>query len=86
MGNYSFFIYIGCIVAIIIVGRFLILPLRKIIKLIINSLLGALLLYIINMVGAQWGFHIGLNWGTLACTGLLGIPGVVLLVVLKCII
>jgi len=35
--------------------------LRKLIKLIINSIIGILLLFIINKVGEAWNFHIGIN-------------------------
>lgn len=85
MENYAFLVYIGCIIMILILGRIFIFPLKKILKLIINSAVGAILIYIINIVGASFNFHIGLNWGTILCSGILGIPGVVLLIVLKLI-
>ena len=85
MGEYAFLVYIGCIIMILILGRIFIFPLKKILKLIINSAVGAILIYIINIVGASFNFHIGLNWGTILCSGILGIPGVVLLIVLKLI-
>lgn len=83
MENYALFIYIVCIMAILIVGRMLIFPIKKILKLIINSVLGAGVLYIINIIGANFNFHIGLNWWTIFCTGIFGVPGLVLVIVLK---
>lgn len=83
MENYSFLLYVVCIIFIIIVGKIFILPLKKILKLVINSLLGAGIIYIINMVGLNFGFHIGLNWYTILCSGLLGIPGVILFFIIK---
>jgi len=35
--------------------------LKKLIKLIINSIIGILLLFLINKVGSIWNFHIGIN-------------------------
>ena len=56
------------------------------IKLLINSILGGVLIYIVNIVGASFNFHVGLNFGTAIFTGLLGIPGVVVLVLVKVLI
>lgn len=83
MENYAFLVYIGCIVMILIIGKIFIFPLKKIFKLVINSAIGGMLIYIINIVGANFNFHIGLNWWTILCTGILGIPGVILVVLLK---
>ncbi len=83
MENYAFLVYIGCIVMILIIGKIFIFPLKKIFKLVMNSAIGAMLIYIINLVGANFNFHIGLNWWTILCSGILGIPGVILVVLLK---
>ncbi len=79
----TFFI---CIISIIIFGKIFIIPLKKIIKLLINSILGGILIYIINIIGANFNFHIGLNIITAIFTGVLGIPGVILLVIIKMIL
>ena len=76
----------GCIIAIVIIGKILLFPIKKILKLLINSILGAVLIFVINLVGATWGFTIGLNIWTALCVGILGIPGVILLVILKLIL
>lgn len=86
MGNYSFLFYVFCIIVFIIIGKIFIVPSKKIIKLIINSVLGAVTIYIINLIGVSTGFHIGLNWWTILCSGFLGIPGVILVVILKILI
>lgn len=82
----SVIIYLACLIVIFIVGKIFFVPLKSIFKLLINSILGGILIYIVNIVGASFGFHIGLNVGTALFTGLLGVPGVVFLVVLKLII
>ena len=53
--------YLACICFIFIIGRIFIVPLKKILKLIINSIFGGLIIYVINLIGANFGFHIGLN-------------------------
>ena len=75
-------IYLACIIAIFIVGKIFIIPIKIITKLIINSFLGAVLLYVINIVGTVCGLHIGINVVTALVVGILGIPGAMLLTVL----
>ena len=76
-------IYLGCLIGIIVIGKIFIVPIKFIIKLLINSIIGGILLYLINLVGAIWGFHIGINIITAVIVGLLGIPGAILLVVVQ---
>ncbi|MDO5556234.1 MAG: pro-sigmaK processing inhibitor BofA family protein [Clostridia bacterium] len=54
-------VFLACIMAIIIFGKIFIIPLKKIVKLIINSILGGSLIIVINWIGAIFNFHIGLN-------------------------
>lgn len=83
MGEYAFLVYIGCIILILIIGKLFLLPIKKIFKLVINSIIGGILIYVINIIGSGFNFHIGLNWWTILCSGFLGIPGVILLIILK---
>ena len=76
-------VYIGCIIGIFIIGKIFIVPIKVIMKLILNTILGAILLYIINIIGASFNFHIGINLITTLVTGILGIPGVILLILLQ---
>ena len=78
--------YLACICFIFIFGRIFIVPLKKILKLVLNSILGGIVIFIINLVGANFGFHIGLNFFTSILIGLLGLPGVVCLIVVKLLI
>ena len=82
----SFLVIVGCIIAIAVIGKILLFPIKKIVKLLINSILGAILIFFINLIGSAWGFTIGLNVITALCVGILGIPGVILLVILKLIL
>ena len=78
--------YLACICFIFIFGRIFIVPFKKILKLIINSVLGGLTIYIINLIGAGFNFHIGLNIFTSILVGLLGLPGAVCLIIVKLLI
>lgn len=77
------FTILTCIIVFWIIGRVFSIPIKAIFKLIVNSILGGLLIFIINLVGNAFSFHIGLNIGTAILVGILGIPGAVLLIILK---
>mgnify|MGYP001623554913 CR=1 FL=1 len=72
-----------CIIFLLIFGKIFLLPVKKIFKLVINTGLGALAIFIINTIGTSFGFHIGLNIINALIVGILGIPGAVLLILLK---
>ena len=78
--------YLACICFIFIFGRIFIVPIKKILKLVLNSVLGGLIIFIINLIGAHFGFHIGLNIFTSVLVGLLGLPGAVCLIIVKLLI
>lgn len=82
----SVIIYLACLIVIIIIGKIFYVPLKHIVKLIINSLLGGLLIYIVNVIGVSFNFHIGLNAVTAIFVGILGVPGVIVLILVKLII
>lgn len=74
-------VYVSCIIGIIIIGKIFIVPIKWILRLVINSLLGSVLIYIINLAGGAFSLHIGINVFTSIIVGLLGIPGAILLAV-----
>ena len=76
-------IFIACIAILVVFGKSFAWPIKLITKLIINSALGALLIFIINLVGTSFNFHIGLNVINSIIVGILGIPGAVLLILIK---
>ena len=78
--------FLACICFIFIFGRIFIMPIRKILKIILNSILGGVAIYLINFTGANFGFHIGLNIFTSLMIGLLGLPGSVCLIIIKLLI
>lgn len=79
-------IFLACICFLFILGRIFIIPIKWICKLIFNSILGALLIFAINLIGSIWGFHIGLNCLTAIIVGMLGIPGTIFLIIISLLI
>lgn len=63
------------ILALYIVGYLLLAPVKFLFKLVINSILGGVLLLLINWVGSFWDFQIPLSLISAVCVGALGIPG-----------
>lgn len=76
-------IYILCLIGIVIIGKIFIIPIKWIVKLLINSVLGIAILYLINLVGTIFGLHIGINVVTALTVGILGIPGAILLIIIS---
>ena len=52
-------------------------------KLIYSTLIGGIALLCINFFTGFFGYHIPLNFVTSIIVGLLGVPGILLLIVLK---
>ena len=86
MGLTSILVMIGCVLTMVVVGKIFLFPLKLLLKLVFNTIIGAAIIYIINLIGANFGFHIGLNLVTSLVVGILGIPGAILLVILQFII
>ena len=58
-------------------------PIGWILKLIIHAAMGYAFLFIFNFVGAWFDISLGMNSFNAIITGLLGIPGVILLLLIK---
>lgn len=74
METNSIIAFLACVIVLFLIGKVFVLPLKKVLKLIVNSILGGVLIYIINFTLATFNFHIGLNIGTSIFVGILGIP------------
>lgn len=82
--NQGTVIFLICVCFLVFFGKILISPLKKILKILLNSILGGILLFIINYFGnIFFGFQIGVNIWTSLFVGILGIPGAVLLIVIN---
>lgn len=73
---------LGALVVFVIAGICL-KPIKTIIKLMTNCVLGGVMLLLINLFGSHFGIHIGVNPITSVAVGLLGVPGVIGLLLLQ---
>ena len=83
MDNRIILVFIACIAILAVNFNKIEHDKESILKLIGNSLLGALIIFLINLVGTSFNFHIGLSIINSIIVGILGIPGACLLVLLK---
>ncbi|WEG12756.1 pro-sigmaK processing inhibitor BofA family protein [Pullulanibacillus sp. KACC 23026] len=75
-------IAVGIIVLFLLFGTAL-KPFRFIGSLVVKLLIGGLLLFFLNILGTSIGLHIPINAITTVITGILGLPGLAALVVIK---
>lgn len=69
------------IFALYVVGYIFLVPIKIILRLVINSVAGAISILLINWIGGYWGIHISLNVLSAVIVGILGVPGAILLAV-----
>ena len=74
--------FIVAIFALIIVLKLIALPFKIITKFIINSIIGGIILAILAFLG----IGITIYWWTVALTGLLGIPGLIIALIISVIL
>lgn len=75
--------WVAGILLVLAFGKSLKVPLRLVLKLVINTLLGGMVLLLINLAGQYIDFRISLNLFSAMIVGILGLPGVILLIILK---
>ena len=66
--------------------RLLKTPIRLALKLLLHALAGFVGLGLFNLIGGPAGLSLGLNWINALVTGVLGLPGLGLLVLIKYIV
>lgn len=79
-------VYILAVLGICLIAKIFSAPIKLIIKLLINALMGGIALVVLNWIGSFFNFHIELNFFSALITGALGIPGIIILIILKSII
>ena len=75
--------YVFGLLLLYVLARVLVIPVRMLLRVLANGILGGLLLMAANLVGTVGGFYLPVNPVTALVAGFLGIPGVVLLLVLQ---
>lgn len=86
MGIEVIFAYIFGIMMLFLVAKLLLIPIKIIWKLAINALVGGLTLLLVNFIGGFFGLYIPINIITALTTGILGVPGVVMILILQYIL
>ena len=74
----NYLMYIAAVAVLIVVLKILTLPIKLIGKFVINSVIGGIILYFL----AKFGIMVAITWWVLALTGLFGIPGLGIAVLL----
>ena len=78
-------IALGMLCAFVVLGviQLFSAPLRLALKVLLNTLLGFAALFLLNLASGVTGFTLGLNLLNALIVGILGVPGLVLLALLK---
>lgn len=71
-----------CLIVLVLVSLFF-KQLKGFFALILNTILGWAGLYIFNLAFASYGFFIGVNIASATVVGVLGLPGLLLMIILK---
>ncbi len=75
--------YFVGIVLLFLIGRAFLVPIKILLKLVYNAIIGGIVIVLINIIGGLFDFNLALNFGTALVVGFLGVPGVILLIILK---
>ncbi len=79
----QFFIAIALLFLLLVVFKLFSAPLRLALKIGLNTALGFLALAVLDWLGPLLGLHIGVNLINALIVGILGLPGLALLVLLQ---
>ncbi len=71
------------ILAIVLIGKILMFPLKLIWKLVVNGVIGCVALIIINWLSPYTGIFIEITPLRAVVAGLLGLPGIIILSILS---
>ena len=76
-----------CIIAgillLLLFFKILAKPIKWILKLLLNALLGLVILVVVNFLGSFVGITVTVGWISALVAGILGIPGVILLILVE---
>lgn len=73
------------LVLLYITGWLLLAPFHFLLKLALNSVIGAIVLVLLNLIGTSFSFVVPINAVSALVVGAFGLPGLLLLLVLKLI-
>ncbi len=71
--------FVGAMIVLYIILKIISIPVKIIVKLLVNAFLGGVILFLINLTGI---IALDINWLTSLIVGFLGIPGVIIVIIL----
>ena len=83
MGMGTLLAFIFGLFLLYIIGLLLVIPIKIIVKLIFNGILGGIFLLLFNLIGGLIGLSLVVNPVTAITVGILGVPGLILLLILN---
>ncbi|QUH27224.1 pro-sigmaK processing inhibitor BofA family protein [Serpentinicella alkaliphila] len=69
------------LILLYLIGWILVIPIKIIIRLIWNGIIGGIILFVFNIIGGFFNISIVINPLTALIAGFLGVPGVILLII-----
>ncbi len=78
MEVFIFLSYAAGLLIIFLLAKLFTLSGKILVKLIINSVCGLIILFAVNLIGGYFGVHIPVNFITGVGVGTLGVPGLIL--------
>ena len=79
----TWILWIGGLLVVGILYKVFTAPVRLLFKFAFNTLLGFVALVLLNKFGGAIGVELGVNWINAAAVGLLGVPGLALLLLVR---
>lgn len=76
-------IIIAAVLMIYVGVKILAAPVKGIVKFLLHAGAGILFLILVNVVGGFFNFYLPITWTSVLVSGLAGIPGIALLILLK---
>lgn len=77
------FLAVVGVLLLVLLGKLFKTSIKWALKLLLNAVIGFAALLLLNFVGAPLGVSLNLNWFNAIVTGVLGVPGVILLLLIK---
>ncbi|HBG75858.1 MAG TPA: SigmaK-factor processing regulatory BofA [Clostridiales bacterium] len=65
------------------VGWLLLVPMKWLLRFLLNGVIGGVALWVLNLLGGLTGITVAINFVTALTVGFLGIPGLVLILLLQ---
>ena len=75
--------FVAGVLLLYLIAKIFVVPIKFIGKLLINAVIGGILLWVLDYFGAYVGLRVPINPITALIAGVLGVPGILLLIALQ---